>query len=434
MVLLPNLLRSFLYWVLLLSSLSLPAQSAVPLTKAQRANLAHAQPVNAGITSQRLKRIDALLEQAVAEQYLPGAVVMIGRRGEVPYLRAFGYRDAESGDRMETSDIFRMASMTKPVVSVGIMLLFEEGRFLLDDPISKFAPEFANMQVLDEFNEADGTYTTRPAEKAITFRHLLSHTSGIGYPFIHPALGVIARQKGLIQGYSLLDISLKDNMKILSEMPLVHEPGERWTYGLSTDLLGYLIEVISGQPLERFLQERIFDPLGMQDTYFYMPDGKKDRLVKLYFHNESAHYQPNPDPSANFPLIGAKRYFSGGAGLVSTARDYGIFLQMLLNKGVYKELRILGRKTVELMTCDHLHGTPGGPEQFGLGFAITTPQGAARNLSSAGNYRWGGIFGTDFWVDPQEELFGIILTQVLPFQDKEAFFARIQNAIYQAVE
>jgi CubicO group peptidase (beta-lactamase class C family) len=216
-------------------------------------------------------------------------------------------------------------------------------------------------------------------------------------------------------------------------MPLLHEPGERWTYGLSTDLLGYLIEVISGRPLDEFLSERIFQPLDMEDSYFYMPEAKADRLSQLYFHNREAKYQLNPAPDTKFPYTGARRYFSGGAGMVSTAGDYAAFLQMLLNKGSHNGQQLLGKKTVELMTMDHLHGLAGGPDAFGLGFAITTEKGAARQLSSRGVYRWAGIYGTDFWVDPVENMYGIILTQVLPFQAKDAFFAKIQNAIYQSI-
>jgi CubicO group peptidase (beta-lactamase class C family) len=418
-----SLLQGFFILILTSSFFNLQAQ----------ATLNQASPEAVGISTERLKKIDDLLQNAVDDDYLPGAVVMIGRKGQIPYLEAFGYRDVAGKDPMEVDDIFRMASMTKPIVSVGIMMLYEEGYFLLDDPISKFAPEFAEMQVFGEWDEKKENYTTTPANKPITFRQLLSHTSGIGYPFINEDLRLIAQKKGLIQGYSVLDVSLKENMKILSEMPLVHQPGERWTYGLSTDLLGYLIEQISGQALDKFLQERIFKPLGMEDTGFYLEETKADRLAGLYFHNETGEYQRNPDPNANYPFTGAKRYFSGGAGLASTAEDYSKFLQMLLNKGSYNGQLILGRKTVELMTSDHLHGTKGGPTGFGLGFAIATEREAAKDLSSPGNYRWGGIFGTDFWVDPQEELFGIILTQVLPFQDKDHFFARIQNTIYQTI-
>lgn len=419
-----------LYFLFSISSLTLIGQTSVP-ERGESFN--RIVPENVGISTDRLDRINTLLEEAIGKDYLPGAVVMIGRKGEVPYLETFGFRDVAAKDPMEADDIFRMASMTKPVVSVGIMMLYEEGKFLLDDPISNFIPAFGEMEILDEWNEADGTYTTKPASKAITFRHLLSHTSGIGYPFIHPALGVIAEKKGLLQGPSLEDVSLAENMQKLSEMPLVHEPGERWTYGLSTDLLGYLIEVISGQPLDEYLTERIFQPLGMKDSYFYMPESKADRLSQLYFHNKELKFQLNPAPNTKFPYTGAQRYLSGGAGMVSTAADYAKFLQMLLNKGDYKGHVLLGKKTVELMTKDHLHGTPGGPDAFGLGFAITTEKGAARQLSSPGIYRWAGIYGTDFWVDPVEEMYGIILTQVLPFQGKDAFFAKIQNAVYQSI-
>lgn len=417
----------------LMTVLPVPFLIAQTSVSTQSIDLSGVIPEKVGISSERLGRITNLLEKAVADDYLPGAVVMIGRKGEVPYLETFGFRDVAAGDKMEADDIFRMASMTKPVVSVGIMMLYEEGKFLLDDPISAFIPAFAEMEILNEWNEADGTYTTKPATQAITFRHLLTHTSGIGYPFIHPALGSMAQKNGLMQGPGLQDVSLEDNMKKLSEMPLLHEPGERWTYGLSTDLLGYLIEVISGQPLDEYLTARIFRPLGMQDSYFYMPESKADRLSQLYFHNQEAKHQLNPSPNTKAPYSGARRYLSGGAGMVSTAADYAAFLQMLLNKGDYNGQIILGKKTVELMTMDHLHGTPGGPDAFGLGFAITTEKGAARQLSSPGIYRWAGIYGTDFWVDPVEQLYGIILTQVLPFQGKDAFFQKIQNAVYQSI-
>lgn len=415
---------------LLVSITALPAQ---PPRVATGHQLAEVSPASVGMSSGRLVRLDSLVQAAVDEAYLPGAVILVGRRGQLPYFKAFGDRRVDGDEDMQRDDLFRIASMTKPIVSVGIMMLYEEGHFQLDDPIAKWAPEFEQMQVIKEYHDGDNSFTTEPLARPLSFRHLLTHTSGIGYPFMSRVLQPLAREGKLIEGFTMDSVTLAMNMQRLSQMPLLHQPGERWTYGLSSDLLGYLIERISGQPLDEFLQQRIFVPLGMSDTHFYMSPDKAPRLVQAYFHGPNGRYQANPDPRGNFPYSGAQTYFSGGAGLVSTAMDYARFLQMLLNEGVYAGHRILNGETIALMTIDQLDGVKGGPSAFGLGFAIATPKDAARRHCSVGSYRWSGIFGTDFWVDPKEEMFAIIMTQVLPFQDKDVFFEKIHRGIYQSI-
>ncbi|HEY9047023.1 MAG TPA: serine hydrolase domain-containing protein [Ohtaekwangia sp.] len=372
-----------------------------------------AKPEEAGLSSERLARIDKMVEEHVSNQWVPGAVVLIVRNGKIAYHKAYGYKDAESKTPLKKDDIFRIASQTKAITSLAAMILWEEGKFLLDDPISKYIPEFKNPTVLKTFNPKDSSYTTEPAKSEITVRQLLTHSSGIDYAAIgSDEFKAIYAKAGVPSGIGNNNMILGEKMRILGKLPLRHQPGEHWTYGLNDDVLGYLVEIWSGMPFDQFLRKRIFDPLGMKDTYFYLPKDKHSRLVTLYAGGKDGKIvkpevkaYDNVDP--NYPNT-AGTYFSGGAGLSSTVEDYAKFLQLFLNKGKYNGVQLLSRKTVELMLTDqHITNT-----HFGLGFGLETVENDYQSVLSLGTFSWGGAFNTHYWADPKENLIGLIFTNI----------------------
>ena len=393
-------------------------------------NLVETNPEEVGMSTDRLKRIDKVMNEYIDRNWIPGAVAIIARHGEIVYHKSFGMRDVEAGDTLQKDDIFRMASMTKAITSVAAMMLYEEGFFLLDDHLYKYIPEFKDPVILEKVNLKDSTFTSHPAKNQITIRHLLNHTSGIGYGFTHEKLKPLYEIAGIPDGFVTTDAILGDKMKALGHMPLLHEPGEAYYYGLNTDLLGYFVEVISCKTLKEFFEERIFNPLGMNDTYFFMPDGDEDRLVEIYASTESG-YERSTVEEYYYPVKGGKSYYSGGAGLLSTALDYAKFLQMLVNGGIYNGHQLLSRKTIDLMTKNQV-GDFWGDRAFGLGFGITTESGSAEKLSSIGNYWWGGYFSTSFWIDPVEDLVAISLTQMFPAWHGE-IHQKFQVLTYQAI-
>jgi CubicO group peptidase (beta-lactamase class C family) len=346
----------------------------------------------------------------------------------------FGLKDLATKTPLKTDDIFRIASQTKAITSIAAMMLFEEGKFLLDDPISKYIPEFKNPQVLDKFNEKDTTYTTIPANREIRIRDLFTHTSGIDYAGIGSKnMRAIYAKADIPGGFGGERIILGDKMRTLGKLPLVHQPGERFTYGLNVDVLGYLVEVLSGESLDKFFQKHIFEPLGMNDTYFYLPASKSARLVNVNTEDNSHHVAKlSQERIVNYPLM-AGTYFSGGAGLSSTTKDYAIFLQMLLNKGEYNGKRLLSRRTVELITSNQIGDLNVGRDKFGLGFEITTAFGQALLGISEGSFSWGGYFGTTYWADPKEHLVCLLFIQQSPLSHVE-----IQNKfkamVYQTLD
>jgi CubicO group peptidase (beta-lactamase class C family) len=373
---------------------------------------------NAGSTVEsmsatRLSRIDKMIEGMVTRDQLPGAVALIMRDGKIVYHKAFGYSDLEKKTSLKKDDIFRIASQSKAITSTAVMMLWEEGKFLLDEPVSKYIPQFKSPQVLKSFNQQDSSFTTEPAKSEVTIRQLLTHTSGIDYAAIgtNEFKAIYAKAK-IPSGIGNDSDVLADKMKALGTLPLRHQPGERWTYGLNHDLLGYLVEIWSGMTFDQFLKTRIFDPLGMKDTYFYLPKEKQVRLVGLYQFKDGkslrmktgAFDAMNPD----YPSL-AGTYFSGGAGLSSTVEDYARFLQMYLNKGEYNGVRLLGRKTVELILTDQL---PDMNNEYGLAFGLETAKNDHQSVVSQGSFSWGGAFNTQYWADPKERLIGIIYTNV----------------------
>jgi CubicO group peptidase (beta-lactamase class C family) len=398
----------------------------------QSTTLKESDPASAKMSAERLVRIDKMLQQYVDSGWVAGSVGFIARNSKIIYNMSFGVSDLDSKTPLRSDDIFRIASQTKAITSIAVMMLFEEGKFLLDDPISKYIPEFTHPAVLDTFNEKDSTYTTIPANREITIRDLLTHTSGIDYAGIgSKSMNAIYSKAGIPTGFVSEKIVLADKMKALGKMPLVHQPGERFTYGLNIDVLGYLVEVLSGESLDQFFKSRIFEPLGMNDTYFYLPAEKQSRLVKVNSEDKNRHLITANYPMVNYPLSGGT-YYSGGAGLSSTVKDYAIFLQMLLNNGEYNGKRILSRRTVELITSNQIGSLNLGRNKFGLGFEITTENGQAKLGISEGSFAWGGYFGTIYWADPKEKLVCLMFVQQSPLRHGE-IQDKFRALVYQAL-
>ncbi|MGA9774197.1 MAG: serine hydrolase domain-containing protein [Blastocatellia bacterium] len=375
------------------------------------------KPEDVGMSSERLARIRTAMQRYVDKKLVPGVVTLVARRGRVVYLDAVGSRDAESQMPMTTDVIFRIASMTKPITSVAAMMLYEEGHFLLSDPISKWLPEFKDMKVA--VAGAAGTpYTLEPASRPITIKHLLTHTAGLANAY----RGLTQQEYAKATARQSPDETTADTIKRLAKLPLNFHPGDKWEYGPATDVVGRLVEVISGETLDEFFRKRIFAPLGMTDTYFYLPESKVNRLAALYQPDEANgnRMKLTEPPTKESRWVKAPHvYFAGAGGLVSTAADYVKFHQMMLNGGELNGVRLLGRKTVELMTANHIGDLPvwltGPGYGFGLGYSVVKDIGETGQPGSAGNYGWGGAFCTYFWVDPTEELIGIMMTQVRPY-------------------
>jgi CubicO group peptidase (beta-lactamase class C family) len=398
--------------------------------------LSEALPESVGMSSDRLARIDSMLIKAIASGKIPGAVALVARHGKIIYYRAFGKADNQSERLMAPDDIFRIASQTKAITATAVMMLWEKAGFRLDDPISKYIPEFKNPQVLRDFNYKDTTYTTVPAASEITIRELLTHTSGIGYGAIDgdERFRMIYHKAGIIDAFTTSDVTLKENIMKLAKMPLHHNPGEQFTYSEGLDVLGYLVEVISGIPFDVFLRTRIFDPLGMDDTWFYLPESKAGRLVTVQ-QPEDGSWTRFPDTfyNVNYPVAGAKKYFAGGAGLSSTARDYATFLQMYLNGGELNGRRILSPTTIEAIMSNQNHKVWGEDAEsyYGLAFSVTTKRGQDKGGNgSVGTFRWGGYFNTSYFADPKEELIGVLMkqTQNAPNDDTEWKFGVLVGA------
>lgn len=392
-----------------------------------------------GLSLEKLQTIDRILNEYVDKEKVAGGVALIARKGQIGYLKAFGMKDLDSKQPMKTDDIFRIASMTKAITVAGTMMLFEDGYFTLDDPLSKFIPEFSEMQVMVK-DTVNKSYTLEKAKSQITIRQLLTHTSGLTYDFFsQPYISEIYTQNNIYNGLGESEGTIGDMVKRLAKLPLKNHPGERFQYGMNMDVLGYLIEIISGQTFDEYLRDNIFEPLQMNNTYFYLPKQKKDRIATLYGFNslgKPIKLEGTSDDGyhSDFDVHESnKTYFSGGAGLFSTAEDYYKFLQMLLNNGFYNNKKLLSRKTIELMTSEQTgdkfywwkgHG-------FGFGFAISRGPMFTGNPGSEGTYSWVGYFATNFWVDPQEELIGIFLTQLNP--RKNDMDVKFKNLMYQAI-
>ncbi len=427
---------------LLVPVLLLLVFSPASVTKATRgADPIAVSPESVGLSTSRLANIRSVMSKHISDKKIPGASALIARHGKIAYQEAWGAAD-ENGSPMKMDTIHRIYSMSKPITTTALMMLYEEGKFQLNDPIAKYMPEFAKMNLGVEERDANGrlnSYTV-PAKRIITVRDLMRHTAGFTYGvFGDTSVDQAYRKAGILSDLSLKDFSLN-----LAKLPLQYEPGTRWHYSVSVDLQGRLVEVLSGKPFDQFLQERIFTPLGMVDTGFTVPANKKNRFARLYTPNKTGGVDPIPlcgareDCLSKFPnaapsMLEQQGMFSGGGGLVSTTYDYLKFCQMMLNKGTFEGNRYLSRKTIELMSSDHLGTIPGmsAGNGFGLGFAVNKAPGEAGMMGSAGEFNWGGAAGTKFWIDPKEDLIGIFMIQILP--NSVDYGAAFRVLTYQAI-
>jgi CubicO group peptidase (beta-lactamase class C family) len=387
--------------------------------------LPFAAPEEVGLSPARLTRLGDVLRGEIDRGRVPGAVALVARRGKLTYLEAMGVRDPASGTPMHKDSLFRIYSMTKPLVSVLAMMLWEEGQFLLSDPIAQYLPDFAEPKVAVE---QEGGIELVPAQRAITIQDLLRHTSGLTYEF----RGNSPVQKMYLEAKVFRrNQTNEDQAATLAKLPLMHQPGTVWEYSRSTDVLGRLVEVLTGQSLGEALAERVLAPLGMADTAFFVPPAQQPRLAEAF--------AKDPDTGLGVQLLEVRQkpmFESGGGGLVSTAMDYARFLQMMLEGGTLDGERLLSRKTVEYMTADHLGAVTGAADLlipghgFGLGFAVRREAGIAQVPGSVGSYYWGGLAGTTFWVDPAEKLFALLLIQA-PGQ-REYYRVLFRSLVYAA--
>jgi CubicO group peptidase (beta-lactamase class C family) len=404
------------------------AQAAAKQASApQTPSLPQAKPESIGLSGARLQKVSDAFKREVDKGTLPGATVLVARKGQIGWFDAVG-RQAPGGAAMAHDSIFRIFSMTKPIVSVGVMMLVEDGHFILSDPVAKFIPEFANTKVGVENN---GKLDLVPARRPMTVQDLLRHTSGLTYD--HTGTGLVQQlyQQSRLRSRK---ISNAEHATMIAEMPLICQPGEAWNYSRSTDVLGRIIEVVSGKSLGAFLTERILAPLQMAETAFHTGEANAGRLAEPF-----ATDPWNGDKVQLFDMLEQPVMESGGGGLVSTTMDYARFAAMLAGGGALEGMRIIGRKTLELMASNHLASSvkvdsplmPAG-HGFGLGFAVRTGAGLAPFTGSAGQYFWSGMAGTFFWIDPVEDLFAVFMMQG-PGQ-REYIRSMLRNAVYAAVE
>jgi CubicO group peptidase (beta-lactamase class C family) len=387
-------------------------------------------PDEVGLSEERLERLEKHFEAYVSSKRLSGLTTLVARKGKVAHFKTYGQMNIEQGTSMQDDAIFRIYSMTKPITGVGLMMLYEEGKFRLTDPLHKYLPEYKDAQVFKSVDD-DGNIVTEPAKRQITVLDIMRHTAGLTY-------GVFGNTP-VDQAYvkaGLFDTTktLEEVSKTLGSLPLLYQPGENWVYSLAVDIQGRLIEVLSGMPLDQYFEEKIFKPLGMSDTGFYVPADKEDRFVEMYSFNNQGQLIPyvgdfRPDHSKKPTLL------SGGGGLVSTTADYFRFSQMLLNGGKLGEVRLLSPKTIELMTTDHLDGAVGfAPKQgFGLDFMVVKDITSLGTAGSIGEFNWGGLANTLFWVDPKEEIVAILMTNIVAPPGSVTLREEMRQMVYQAI-
>ena len=394
---------------------------------------------NSRIDLERLKVIEELLTDDINNNKIPGAVVLVGNEKEIVYQKAFGVKNPLTNEKYAIDDIFRIASMTKAITSVAVLKLWEDGKINLDDPIEKYIPEFKDAEILQTFNEKDSSYTSKPSTKKITIRQLLTHTSGIGYDFIdgNPSIKAIFHKKKQsfmkngVMCFCDEDVTIGEAIRNLADVPLHHEPGEKFTYSMGLDVLGYMIEIVSGKKLDVFYREEIFDPLDMNDTYFYLPDSKKERLVPVQTKKDDNWVIFEDDRfNENYPVEGERKFFAGGCGLSSTVEDYYKFLSVFLNNGKYKGKSFIGKQTNDLLFQNQL------PDTFGFGIGLALGIVLDKDLKNGGTGTAGTLLGGGYWntscfTDPNDKVIGIIFkqTQKIPDNSSNLFKRAVVSSI-----
>ena len=383
---------------------------------------------NSRIDLERLKVVEELLTDDINNNKIPGAVVLVGNEKGIVYQKAFGVKNPLTNEKYAIDDIFRIASMTKAITSVAVLKLWEDGKINLDDPIEKYIPEFKDAEILETFNEKDSSYTSKPSTKKITIRQLLTHTSGIGYDFIdgNPSIKAIFHKKKQsfmkngVMCFCDEDVTIGEAIRNLADVPLHHEPGEKFTYSMGLDVLGYMIEIVSGKKLDVFYREEIFDPLDMNDTYFYLPDSKKERLVPVQTKKDDNWVIFEDDRfNENYPVEGERKFFAGGCGLSSTVEDYYKFLSVFLNNGKYKGKSFIGKQTNDLLFQNQL------PDTFGFGNGLALRIVLEKDLKNGGTGTAGTLLGGGYWntscfTDPNDKVIGIIFKQTRKIPDNSS--------------
>jgi len=394
---------------------------------------------NSRIDLERLKVVEELLTDDIDNNKIPGAVVLVGNEKGIVYQKAFGVKNPSTNEKYAIDDIFRIASMTKAITSVAVLKLWEDGKINLDDPIEKYIPEFKDAEILETFNEKDSSYTSKPSTKKITIRQLLTHTSGIGYDFIdgNPSIKAIFHKKKQsfmkngVMCFCDEDVTIGEAIRNLADVPLHHEPGEKFTYSMGLDVLGYMIEIVSGKKLDVFYREEIFDPLDMNDTYFYLPDSKKERLVPVQTKKDDNWVIFEDDRfNENYPVEGKRKFFAGGCGLSSTVEDYYKFLSVFLNNGKYKGKSFIGKQTNDLLFQNQL------PDTFGFGVGLALGIVLDKDLKNGGTGTAGTLLGGGYWntscfTDPNDKVIGIIFkqTQKIPDNSSNLFKRAVVSSI-----
>ena len=394
---------------------------------------------NSRIDLERLKVVEELITDDINNNKIPGAVVLVGNEKGIVYQKAFGVKNPLTNEKYATDDIFRIASMTKAITSVAVLKLWEDGKINLDDPIEKYIPEFKDAEILETFNEKDSSYTSKPSTKKITIRQLLTHTSGIGYDFIdgNPSIKAIFHKKKQsfmkngVMCFCDEDVTIGEAIRNLADVPLHHEPGEKFTYSMGLDVLGYMIEIVSGKKLDVFYREEIFDPLDMNDTYFYLPDSKKERLVPVQTKKDDNWVIFEDDRfNENYPVEGERKFFAGGCGLSSTVEDYYKFLSVFLNNGKYKGKSFIGKQTNDLLFQNQL------PDTFGFGIGLALGIVLEKDLKNGGTGTAGTLLGGGYWntscfTDPNDKVIGIIFkqTQKIPDNSSNLFKRAVVSSI-----
>lgn len=396
-----------------------------------------ADPSETGLYSDSLHAVTNFLQAAVDSSKIPGAVAMIVKDGAIVYNKAVGMADIEQGENMKSDRIFRLASMTKPVTTVAALMLAERDSLDINDPVSDYIPEFEDVRVLQNVNLSDTTWTEEPVGGPVTIHHLLTHTSGIAYGFIDEQLGAVYSKGGVPDGTVMDGRTISETMALLGNLPLKHEPGSEWTYGLSTDVLGRVVEVASGTTLDRFFREEIFEPLGMDSTGFNLAEDLQNDVAALY---------SNPDPNSlsrvsqlsvespdsldiNSNQLPEITYFSGGSGLLGTAEDYQIFLQTVLNGGTLGKTRLFGEQVARWLSEHQIDGLRLGDDGFSYGFLVTLPDGDTSNMREPGRLQWGGLFQTHFWVDPVRNSTVVLMTQVFPSSHQQELYDGFEQRV-----
>src|SRR6056297_2613732 len=388
------------------------------------------------MNSDSLRAVTGFLQAAIDSNKIPGAVAMIVKDGALVYNKALGMADIEENEEMESDHIFRLASMTKPVTSVAILMLAERDSLDISDPVSEYIPEFSDAEVIGSVDMSDTTWSAQPSDTQVTIHHLLTHTSGIAYGFREDQLRAVYNKGGVPDGTVMDGRTISETMAALGELPLKHEPGTSWTYGLSTDVLGRVVEVASGKPLDQFFQEEIFEPLGMDSTGFNIEDSMKDEIVAMYRNNEPysldrlSQLSVEGSDSLGMDSMPEIEYFSGGSGLMGTAEDYQVFLQTVLNSGQFGDVNLFGNEAAVGLTEKQIGDLRlGGQDAFTYGFSLTMPDGNMVNNRMQGRLQWGGLFQTHFWIDPARNSTVVLMSQVYPSEHRDELYNRFEQLV-----